>query len=372
MFRRKFKQILRFFKNRKSMKATESATNIHNLIILDESGSMSSIYESALSGANETIESVRAAQSKSSDQNHFMTFVTFDSGYSNRVNVRTIIDAKPIEQVGKLTRKDYSPNGGTPLFDAVGISLTKLKSKVKEGDQVLVTIITDGMENSSSEYTGDQVSQLVKSLESEGWTFVFIGANQDSFATASTLNISNAMNFSADEADTRRMWTEFNESREIYYQKVREARRRGERGFHDREFFGERDMDSSRIARTTPRQITSLQSGEIFVFGSNPMGLHNGGAAGFAHKNFGAERGNPSGPQGRCYAIPTDGVSASMTKKAVDEFIEYAKEHPELTFLVTAVGCGNAGHHPSEIARMFDQAVNVSNIHLPREFWNYL
>ena len=61
-----------------------------------------------------------------------------------------------------------------------------------------------------------------------------------------------------------------------------------------------------------------------------------------------------------------------MTKKAVDEFIEYAKEHPELTFLVTAVGCGNAGHHPSEIARMFDQAVNVSNIHLPREFWNYL
>ena len=131
---------------------TTGITNIYNLIILDESGSMGSIYEQALGGANETIQTIRAAQTSADDQKQFLTFVTFDSG--DRESVRTIIDTKPIEQVKDLTRDDYRPNGCTPLYDAMGRSLTALEQKVTDDDQVLVTIITDGMENSSREYSG--------------------------------------------------------------------------------------------------------------------------------------------------------------------------------------------------------------------------
>ena len=83
---------------------TTGITNIYNLIILDESGSMGSIYEQALGGANETIQTIRAAQASADDQKQFLTFVTFDSG--DRESVRTIIDTKPIEQVKDLTRDD--------------------------------------------------------------------------------------------------------------------------------------------------------------------------------------------------------------------------------------------------------------------------
>ncbi len=76
---------------------TTGITNIYNLIILDESGSMSSIYVQALGGANETIQTIRAAQASADDQKQFLTFVTFDSG--DKEPVRTVIDTMPIEQV---------------------------------------------------------------------------------------------------------------------------------------------------------------------------------------------------------------------------------------------------------------------------------
>ena len=124
-------------------------TKIYNLIILDESGSMMSIYNQALSGANETIQTIRSAQASSDDQQQFLTFVTFDSG--NRTPVRTIIDTLPIDQVKDLTEDDYRPNGCTPLYDAMGKSLTALEHNVKDGDQVLV-IRADLVEMPSSRY----------------------------------------------------------------------------------------------------------------------------------------------------------------------------------------------------------------------------
>lgn len=196
---------------------TTGITKIYNLIILDESGSMSSIYESALSGANETIQTIRAAQTNADDQKQFLTFVTFDSG--NRESVRTIIDTRPITEVRNLTRNDYSPNGCTPLYDAMGISLTKLEKKVTEDDQVLVTIITDGMENSSTEFNGLQIKELVTRLRAKGWTFVYIGANQDAVEVAKQMHIDNAMNFRADDEDTRRMWKDYRDSNQAYYEK---------------------------------------------------------------------------------------------------------------------------------------------------------
>ena len=214
---------------------TTGITNIYNLIILDESGSMTSIYDQALSGANETIQTIRIAQASAYDQRQFLTFVTFDSG--DREWVRKIIDTKPIDKVRELTRDDYRPYGCTPLYDAMGQSLLSLERKVSEGDQVLVTIITDGMENSSRSYSGAHICEIVKRLRAKGWTFVYIGANQDAVEVAKRMNIDNAMNFQATHEDTRRMWDDYRGSTSAYYEKVRGSRMRGESVFEDKEFF---------------------------------------------------------------------------------------------------------------------------------------
>ena len=120
--------------------------------------------------------------------------------------------------------------------------------------------------------------------------------------------------------------------------------------------------------RTTPEFITELQPGEIFVFGSNLQGMHGGGAARVAYRNFGAIMGQGVGLQGQSYAIPTMQGGVETIRPYVDEFISFAKEHPELTFLVTRIGCGIAGFTEEEIAPLFAEAQGVDNIVLP-EGW---
>lgn len=124
--------------------------------------------------------------------------------------------------------------------------------------------------------------------------------------------------------------------------------------------------------RITSPRITELQPGEIFVFGSNLEGHHGGGAALLAWKKWGAIWGQGTGLQGQTYGIPTMHGGPDRIKPYVDEFISFARQHPELTFLVTEIGCGIAGFRPAEIAPLFRDAVDVENIHLPQRFWEAL
>ena len=117
--------------------------------------------------------------------------------------------------------------------------------------------------------------------------------------------------------------------------------------------------------RTTPEFITELQPNEIFVFGSNLRGMHGGGAAYIAHRKFGAIMGQGVGLQGQSYGIPTMQGGVETIKPYVDEFIEFAKEHQNLTFLVTRIGCGIAGFTDDEISPLFKAAHEVENIVLP-------
>jgi hypothetical protein len=117
--------------------------------------------------------------------------------------------------------------------------------------------------------------------------------------------------------------------------------------------------------RTTPDRITSLQPNEIFVFGSNLRGMHGGGAAYVAYRNFGAVMGQGVGLQGQSYAIPTMQGGVETIRPYVDEFIEFAKQHQDLTFLVTRIGCGIAGFTDEEISPLFVKAHEVGNIILP-------
>lgn len=124
--------------------------------------------------------------------------------------------------------------------------------------------------------------------------------------------------------------------------------------------------------RITSPRITELQPGEIFVFGSNLEGHHGGGAALLAWRKWGAIWGQGTGLQGQTYGIPTMHGGPDRIKPYVDEFISFARQHPELTFLVTEVGCGIAGFRPAEIAPLFRDAADVENIHLPQRFWEVL
>lgn len=120
--------------------------------------------------------------------------------------------------------------------------------------------------------------------------------------------------------------------------------------------------------RITPEYITSLKENEVFVFGSNIHGMHGGGAARTALK-WGAVMGQGVGLQGQTYAIPTMFGCVEQIRPYVTEFIEFAKKHPEKTFLVTAIGCGIAGWSPKEIAPLFEEAHKSDNIYLPQSFY---
>ena len=120
--------------------------------------------------------------------------------------------------------------------------------------------------------------------------------------------------------------------------------------------------------RTTPEFITELKPNEIFVFGSNLGGMHGGGAARVAYLKFGAIMGQGVGLQGQSYAIPTMQGGVETIRPYVDEFIKFAEEHQDLTFLVTRIGCGIAGFTDEEISPLFAKAHSIDNIVLP-EGW---
>jgi uncharacterized protein (TIGR02452 family) len=123
---------------------------------------------------------------------------------------------------------------------------------------------------------------------------------------------------------------------------------------HNREFTSER--------------ISELKENEIFVFGSNLAGAHGGGAARLAYNRFGAIWGQGVGLQGQSYAIPTMQGGVETIKPYVDEFVEFARQHPEYKFLVTRIGCGIAAFTPNEIAPLFKDAIEVENVILPEDF----
>lgn len=190
-------------------------TKIFNLIILDESGSMESIKQQAITGVNETIQTIRNAQKQHEEQEHYVSLVSFNSS-----SVKNIYDCKQANQVEELTDKLYIPDCCTPLYDAMGLSLNKLRKSITEEDKVLVTIITDGYENASQEYSGEAIKALVDSLRSKGWVFTYIGANQDVEKVAATISVTNVMSFQTSVEGTKEMFEKEKKLRKRWFEKV--------------------------------------------------------------------------------------------------------------------------------------------------------
>ena len=344
---------------------------IHNLIIVDESGSMGGLEKVTIGGINETIATIKKAQEDFADkQQHYLTLVTFDTGGQGIPPIRVHMDAEPIDRIAGFA--DYHPRGGTPLFDAMGESLTSLHERIKGDENAtgVVTVITDGMENASRKWTGEALRQLIEQLKEEGWTFSYMGSCHDVVEVTMKLSIDHVMEFDHDMVGASNTWHRDSSSKRAYYERM------------SRDFVADETMEMKRAKmrsnarayyaqRVTPDQIDQLAENEVFVFGSNAHGNHAGGAAAFAVSRFGTIIGQGEGMQGQSYAIPTTG-GIGLFAQAVQRFIDYAIEHPDQRFLVTRVGCGNAGFDVHEVAQLFINAIKIENISLPEEFWEIL
>jgi len=169
--------------------------------VLDRSGSMKSCQQAAIEGFNQFL-----ADQQKTDGLAKLTLVLFDDEYL------VAISSIPVEEVVPLTDDTYQPQGCTALLDAIGQTiddlgwrLAALSEKDRPG-QVIVAILTDGLENASQRFTWKEIAGKIKhQTDTCKWVFLFLGANQDAIATAANLSIpaNNAANYVADAAGSK-------------------------------------------------------------------------------------------------------------------------------------------------------------------------
>lgn len=198
----------------------KTKTTVFNLIILDESGSMQALTEQTVSGCNETLNVIRSLEKKHGEtQRNLVSIYLFQSNPNNPSHY--ICKNVPIGKVGDIGNESYRPWGGTPLLDAVGSTLVDLRAvaSTHEDSTGVVTIITDGMENSSTQFSYEMVAKLISEMKEMGWTFNFIGANIDVDAVANKMHIDNSRAFEASRKGTKDMWDDFGACYERHYDK---------------------------------------------------------------------------------------------------------------------------------------------------------
>jgi hypothetical protein len=181
---------------------TNGVRNLHIYFLLDRSGSMQSMADDVVGGFNGFLA---AQQAEGHDA--VLTLVQFDSQDPHEI----LVDARPIAEVGPLDRARFQPRGGTPLYDAIGhliadATIRGEKTAIDGGapEEVLFVTFTDGMENRSTEYTQKQVFGLISKRQELGWTFAYLGANQDSYAEGGKIGYSagSVQNFAPDRVGT--------------------------------------------------------------------------------------------------------------------------------------------------------------------------
>ena len=203
----------------------ETKHQVHNLIILDESGSMGSIKKTIIEGFNEIVQTVKGIEKEFPEQEHFISLVTF-----NGLGQKLLHFIDPVSRLEQIDDKRYQPDASTPLYDAMGFSFAKLRQVVDNltDYNVLVTILTDGEENASTEYTGKAIKKLIAELKLNRWTFTYIGTDHDVEKFAASISITNTMVFNKNEADMKAMFVKEQSSRRNYSEKIREKKDTGD------------------------------------------------------------------------------------------------------------------------------------------------
>jgi uncharacterized protein YegL len=203
---------------------------VHNLIILDESGSMGSIKKTTIQGFNELVQTIKGIEKEYPEQEHFISLVTF-----NGLGQKTLHFMDPASSLQQIDEASYQPDASTPLFDTMGNSLTKLRKALdgKKDYNVLVTILTDGEENASKEYSGEAIKKLVEELKQKNWTFTYIGTDHDVEKIAMSISITNTMTFQKSDMGMKNMFLLEKEARMRYSKNIREKKDTNEDFYKD-------------------------------------------------------------------------------------------------------------------------------------------
>ena len=196
----------------------EKKHQVHNLIILDESGSMQSIKTTIIQGFNELVQTIQGIEKQFPEQEHFISFISF-----NGLGQKLLHFMDPASKLKQINDKSYNPDASTPLFDAMGFSINKLKQSLQGQTDinVLVTVLTDGEENASKEFSVNDIKKLVEELKQSRWTFTYIGTDHDVEKIATSLSIENTMVFEKNEADIKNMFMREKNARANYSNKIR-------------------------------------------------------------------------------------------------------------------------------------------------------
>lgn len=183
---------------------------IFNVIILDKSGSMSSISRQAVDGVNETLGSIRSSSQSKPEVEQLVTIVAFCGCETKEIRA-----TQPISEVSNIDYEEYSPCCMTPLYDAIGNTIGKVRKQMENEHNATasVTIITDGYENSSREFDATAITQLIDKCKAEGWLFAYIGADHDVKSVAFSLNIDHHLQFDKSESGLRKMFNKYHRSR---------------------------------------------------------------------------------------------------------------------------------------------------------------
>jgi hypothetical protein len=205
---------------------------VHNLIILDESGSMESIKDATITGFNEVVQTIKGVEKQYPEQEHFISLVTF-----NGLGITEQLFNEKVKTLREIDEESFQPDASTPLFDAIGFSVNKLRriTDRKKSCDVLVTILTDGEENASREFTNESVKSLIDEMKKKGWTFTYIGANHDVEKIAFSLSITNSLKFAANPADVKRAFDLDKKARHVHAGKLRRGEVAQESYFEDAE-----------------------------------------------------------------------------------------------------------------------------------------
>jgi hypothetical protein len=190
---------------------------VFNLIILDESGSMSSIKSATIQGFNEVVQTIKGVQEQFPKQEHTITFVTF-----NGLGVKTHLFNQAVSKLDELNEDSFRPNASTPLYDAIGDGVNRLRPEVDKETKknVLVTILTDGYENASKEYTGKAIKALIEEMKQHNWTFTYMGADHDVEAVATSISITNTIKFKKSSKGMKDLFTKERSARMKYSGKL--------------------------------------------------------------------------------------------------------------------------------------------------------
>lgn len=195
----------------------ENKQKVYNLIILDESGSMEAIKKIILEGLSEALLNIKKIEKDFENQDHYISIVSF-----NGVGRKIHYWQKPISEIESITDIYYKPALNTPLFDAVGSSMKHLDNELREKQDysVLVSILTDGVDNSSVEYDREVIKRMIDDFKIRNWTFTYIGTGHDVNEVAKSISIENVLSFERNDYSIRKMFTDENKARRRYIDKL--------------------------------------------------------------------------------------------------------------------------------------------------------